>query len=583
MSFQRHTTTIFKSFWTGIRQFLTGMFGKSIVLGLFLFLGAGTNSLVAQDNQNCLSCHQYPLFARISEEDGSFHNFYVDSEMYANSVHSVLACIDCHNDVEKIPHDPIPKPVNCSQTCHVLDPFTQRPFSHSGVFEKWETSIHGPKNDGKDAQRPSCKNCHVNPLQLFPVSREFQEFARNCVKCHEDGNITPAVKHIDFHSNPKRYWTQERRLEVCAACHTDASILGEQTGIFRDDVVSTFMVSFHGVGFAFGDKKTPVCNDCHDYHSIFPQNDVRSSINQANLVNTCSGAGCHTGAVTSFPEGSMHSRYQGWQADTLKWVRYIWTFLIIGVIGFMLIHNTLDFIRTKKILKVHGYPPPTRMQKRYQRMNQTDRVSHVIMFMSFTGLALTGAFLWIPAERLQWIPAWMHLVEIRFWGHRFFALILTLISLFHIGYAIFTPRGRLMLKEMFPKPVDILHLIQNMAFMVGLRKTPPKMPWFNYAEKMEYWAFAWGSFVMTFTGVVMMIEQYGPKFWVDVARIIHSLEAILAVLAIVVWHFYLVHWRPGKWPMSNVWITGDLSDWDMKEEHAAVWEQLNGSDEVHDA
>ncbi|MCF7797442.1 MAG: cytochrome b/b6 domain-containing protein [Lentisphaeria bacterium] len=558
-------------------------FGKFLILTVVLLGNAWVNPAFAQDNQNCLNCHQYPLFARISEEDGKLHNFYVDAEMYANSVHSGLACTDCHSDVEKIPHDPIPKPVNCNQACHTLDPFTQRPFSHSGVFEDWEVSVHGPKNDGKDHLRPECKDCHVNPLQLHPVSAEFQKLSENCIKCHEEENITTAVKHVDFHSNPERYWTQQRRLEVCAACHTDASILGEQTDILHDDVVSSFLKSFHGVGFAFGDKKTPVCNDCHDYHGVFPQNDVRSTINEANLRETCSGTGCHANVSRDFIQGSMHFRYEGWQADVLKWVRWIWTTLIIGVIGFMLIHNTMDFIRTRIILKKHGYPPPTRLQKRYARMNKTDRVSHIIMFSSFTGLALTGALLWVPAEQLNWLPDWLYLVEVRFWGHRFFALILTLISLFHIGYAIFTKRGRGLLAEMFPKPSDALHIFQNIAFMLGMRKEPPQMPWFNYAEKMEYWAFAWGSFVMTFTGVVMMLEQLGPKFWVDVARIIHSLEAILAVLAIVVWHFYLVHWKPGKWPMSNVWITGEISEWDMKEEHAGALEQLSKSSEANDA
>ena len=170
-------------------------------------------------------------------------------------------------------------------------------------------------------------------------------------------------------------------------------------------------------------------------------------------------------------------------------------------------------------------------------MSRVDRISHVVMFMSFTGLALTGAMLWVPAKGLLWIPAWVHFVELRFWGHRFFALILVIISLYHIGYALFTRRGRLLLRELIPGPKDLKHIIQNLIFMVGLRKEPPRMPWFNYAEKMEYWAFAWGSFVMTFTGGIMLLEKYGPKFWVDVARIIHSLEAILAVLAIVVWHF----------------------------------------------
>ncbi len=165
------------------------------------------------------------------------------------------------------------------------------------------------------------------------------------------------------------------------------------------------------------------------------------------------------------------------------------------------------------------------------------------------------------------MPDWIFLGELRQWIHRFFAIVLTAASLYHMGYAVLTKRGRKLLMAMIPKPVDAVNIFQNIGYLLNLRKDPPKMPYFNYAEKMEYLAFAWGTLVMTATGVILWFEQLGPKFWVDVARLVHSLEAILAVLAIIVWHFYLVHWRPGKFPMSRAWATGYISEHEIEEEH----------------
>ena len=42
----------------------------------------------------------------------------------------------------------------------------------------------------------------------------------------------------------------------------------------------------------------------------------------------------------------------------------------------------------------------------------------------------------------------------------------------------------------------------------------------------------------------------------DVATVIHFYEAILATLAILIWHFYAVIFKPGVYPMNWAWLTG---------------------------
>ena len=75
---------------------------------------------------------------------------------------------------------------------------------------------------------------------------------------------------------------------------------------------------------------------------------------------------------------------------------------------------------------------------------------------------------------------------------------------------------------------------------------------FTYAEKAEYWALVWGMFVMAGTGVMLWAKVFVgdllPRWWLDIATAIHFYEAVLATLAIVVWHFYQVFLDPGRLP-----------------------------------
>jgi cytochrome b subunit of formate dehydrogenase len=82
----------------------------------------------------------------------------------------------------------------------------------------------------------------------------------------------------------------------------------------------------------------------------------------------------------------------------------------------------------------------------------------------------------------------------------------------------------------------------------------------SYIEKMEYWAVIWGGVIMGLTGVMLwgvnFTLRYLPKAAIDVATSIHLYEAVLATLAIVVWHFYGVIFDPDVYPLETAFLTG---------------------------
>ena len=94
---------------------------------------------------------------------------------------------------------------------------------------------------------------------------------------------------------------------------------------------------------------------------------------------------------------------------------------------------------------------------------------------------------------------------------------------------------------------------------------------FTYAEKAEYWALIWGTIVMAVTGMMLWAEvavgNYFPRWWLDVATAVHFYEAVLATLAILVWHFYQVFFDPDAYPMNWAWWDGQVPAEHYRAEH----------------
>jgi cytochrome b subunit of formate dehydrogenase len=161
------------------------------------------------------------------------------------------------------------------------------------------------------------------------------------------------------------------------------------------------------------------------------------------------------------------------------------------------------------------------------------------------------------------------------------------LSIYHVAFLVKSRRGRRELAEMFPNPlVDGKHALENIKFILGMRETAPAGRRYTYKEKAEYWALVWGTFVMAVTGIILWSASSWNWVVVEVSRIVHSYEAILAFGAIVIWHLFTVQFRPGIWPTSPTWMDGTATVHTMKEEHAQEYAEMvawHGVDPDEDA
>jgi cytochrome b subunit of formate dehydrogenase len=131
---------------------------------------------------------------------------------------------------------------------------------------------------------------------------------------------------------------------------------------------------------------------------------------------------------------------------------------------------------------------------------------------------------------------------------------------------LFTVKGRWHLKEMLPRKIDLVQFGQTFAYYFGMRKEKPRPAFYGYIEKMEYWALVWGTVIMVVTGGILMRKEWAWKYFssgiFDAIAAVHYYEAVLACLAIIIWHLYFVIFDPDVYPMKSTWISGkgDPSD-----------------------
>jgi cytochrome b subunit of formate dehydrogenase len=233
------------------------------------------------------------------------------------------------------------------------------------------------------------------------------------------------------------------------------------------------------------------------------------------------------------------------------------------VIGAMLAHNLLIW-RHKALLR------RKQEHRMVVRMTRDQRWQHIVLLTSFITLVITGFALKYPDT---WFASFLGLSEkVRGITHRVAGVVLIGAGMFHVVYIVLTRDGRRLVNDLLPTPKDAFDVWGTMLYYLGLRSEKPEFRRFTYAEKAEYWALVWGLVVMAATGIMLWakvsVGHLLARWWLDVATAIHFYEAILATLAIVVWHFYQVFLDPDVYPMNWTWWDGKMSFEHYRKEHS---------------
>jgi len=466
---------------------------------------------------------------------------------YAKSVHGIevlekgntkaAGCTDCHPVHEmRYGGDPASKTFkpNVPKLCGTC---------HEKIAAQYAESVHGTALAHGKLGAPACTDCHSEHSIQRPTT----------------ATSTVAKTHVS---------------QTCANCHAAERIV-RKYGLPADRV-ATYQDSYHGLADAEGSSAAANCSSCHGFHDVLPSSDPKSRINKANILATCTR--CHEGATQGFVEGRVHMAADQEKDRAAYWVRFIYMFLIPLTVGGMLLHNAvivLKYTRDKYRAQRAG--------TRFQRFRPFEIAQHAALATSFITLAVTGFALTYP--KAAWVRglAFVGMDEsVRGVLHRVAAAAFVLTAVVHVAYLIGTRHGRYGFGRMIPRLQDLRDARANLAWHLGLAKDKPRFDRFDYTMKVEYWALIWGGFVMVATGLMLWFKveatHFVPRWMVYVGERVHFYEAILAVSAIVVWHFFFVIFHPAEFPGSLTWLTGKVTAHEMEEMHPLEWERLKDSD-----
>lgn len=471
--------------------------------------------------QTCGTCHANPEVARkfqipvaqpVEAYKGSIHAHAVASGKKAAS------CSSCHGS-----HGIQPAWDVRSRVSHANVPATCGQC-HQTIARAYASSVHGAAAARGVRESPVCTDCHGEHRILAPSDPGSPVFATNIPKM------------------------------TCGRCHGDVR-LNEKFDIPGDRIAS-YEESYHGLAGRSGSTTAAHCASCHGVHNILPSTDPRSTVNPANLPMTCGQ--CHPGALAGKKLAPVHVTATKERFAVVYTIRLAYLWIIASTIGAMLLHNGLDLFR-----KLRNPPPPVARQDSPGeiRMSAGFRATHFLMLSSFMVLAYTGFALTFPdAWWARPLLAWEGRLGRRGILHRVAAVGMLSALLLHALHLILRRPARACIAGMRPNRADLHEIRERLLYFAGRRARPPAAGSLGYPEKLAYLALIWGSLIMAATGFFLWFDNFTLRWlppWVpQVATTIHFHEAILASLAILVWHFYFVIFDRVVYPMDTAWLTG---------------------------
>lgn len=582
---------------------------------LLIGLAGAVRPTFADDRDNCLFCHQFPGLSRLDVPTGRMRLFYVDPGYTVHGLgpHARLACSDCHSleQTGVVPHLEV-TPVDCARQCHLVRPDAlERTFSHANVATMLGQSVHDPELirklefTGGPLLAPGqsiCLYCHDEPVFRRDLGQHMLRGADNtarCDVCHTTQIPLDAPyfgQHVLARLSPTRPTLE--LAQICAVCHSDPKVREGQ-----HDPVASYIRSFHGKAALLGDEATANCLDCHvgpgqNVHLMLAVNDPRSPVSDAHRADGCRTTDCHPGADKSIAATAVHLDLPistGSIEFVVAALFILLTLVSFGPSALIVLLELAQLVvgrHTHADERMRGLADAVMRHpqgpQRLKRFSPPQRVQHWVLSALFALLVVTGFPMKFAEQAwaettIRWLGGLGVARTLHHWGgvalmvgfalHLFVVLVGAVRRAWQrdasgkrIGLATCLLRLPLM-----PTPEDLRRARDLLAYLVGLRSRRPLFGRFTTTEKLEYIGVLWGTTLLGLTGLMLWGEQItsyylgGRAF--NIATIIHTYEAFLAVIHVGILHIYNVVLSPAVFPLSRATLTGDTPAAKLAEEN----------------
>lgn len=515
----------------------------------------------------CWSCHGGHAIAPVAASDSP-----------VRAEHLPRTCGRCHDDLafgERFPMHTTQPAAAYARSVHGLLVAQGRMEAASCVLCH---GVHDIKNRVQPGSRiaplavpDTCGACHAEVAAEYRRSTHWvgaQRGIKNapvCNDCHGEHAIEGIhLAQADEH--------QERRIqeETCLRCHANPMV-ARRYGLEADRVAS-YRDSYHGMAARRGDQQVAFCVDCHGVHAILPQRHPESTVSAERVLDTCRT--CHPTATAAFAASYTHERASPSNRSLIYWVETLYAGAIWLIVGVMLAHNALLFGTEVRARWRRAHAAIT-----IPRFTASEVIQHLLLGVAFLVLVLTGFALTYPDTwAFRWMTA-LHLTEsVRQWIHRAASVVLLAAGAWHLAGLAFTRRGREVRAALWPRARDVRAGIANVAYHLGWRAAPPEFDEFDYTEKVEYWALVWGTAIMAVTGLVLWfpeaVTRGAPAWVIELSTVVHFYEALLASLAVLIWHGFFVVLHPRTYPLSFSMVDGRIALDEHAEHHRRAFKHM---------
>jgi len=268
------------------------------------------------------------------------------------------------------------------------------------------------------------------------------------------------------------------------------------------------------------------------------------------------------------------------------------TILLVTTFAIFGTHTLLWLPRSLKERNKYRHLRHDPNEKQYLRFGRLERRLHILVILSFLGLALTGMILkfsymgWAQ-KASQWLGGFETAGSI----HRLGAAVTFFYFFAHIIGLIRKRKKRgkswrefiLGPHSMIPNIQDARDAWATLKWFIGMGPRPEYGRW-TYWEKFDYLAVFWGVAVIGSTGLILWFPEFFTHFlpgqFINIASVIHSDEALLAVGFIFTVHFFNTHFRADKFPMDTVIFTGRVPVEELKMDRPREYAELVESGEL---
>lgn len=596
-------------------------------------------TLTTDVRRTCLACHGHKDVAAETRP------IMIETEQLDASVHRDLSCLDCHAGAQTIPHRPATAPPcgRCHQdeehryrlgihvqaatgpnciTCHgkhdILPPANPLSRTHPLRVIEICAGCHGQALRTVEGQSPV--DAYRKSIHADGIFRAGLVNSAVCNKCHGEHDVYRSA-------DPRSSVNRKNVANTCGQCHEGirdryaASIHGRLLAAGNEHVPScndchhsheiapsrialdvqilrtgcgnchearrlSYDDSFHGKATSLGFIIAATCADCHTAHDILPASDTMSSVNTANLVATCRQ--CHTNANEHIATFHPHVEPMAASAPLAVRATYLaMSGLLMGTLFFFGLHTLLWFQRSivgwrRGELELEGLKRLTGVHIR--RFTEVQRLTHVLVIVSFLGLALTGLPLHYHDEGwAQFLAMLLGGVEVTRFLHRACAVITVGYFAIHLGSMLWRViRERKIgflfgADSMIPRLRDLGNFFEHLRWCLYLGP-PAKVDRWTYWEKFDYFAIFWGVPIIGASGLVLwfpdFFSRWLPGYFFNLASIIHGDEALLATSFIFVIHFFHTHLRPESFPIDLSIFTGAVPLERFKRERPEHYQRL---------